>query len=79
MPTAAVVPDTNEIFFIGGGQIYQQSIKFADRVYLTLVEGDYVADTYFPNYNEFNKVISREKGSNNGYKFEYLVLEKTNQ
>lgn len=67
---------SKEIFFIGGGQIYQQAIKFADRLYLTLVEGKYQADTYFPDYSEFNKEISREKSNDNGYKFEYIILEK---
>lgn len=65
-----------EIFCIGGGQIYKQAIEFADRLYLTLVDGDYKADTFFPDYSEFKKVISSEVAQDNGYSFEYCVFEK---
>jgi len=65
-----------EIFFIGGGQIYQQAIKFADRLYLTLVDGEYNADTYFPDYSKFKKVISSEVAKDNGYTLEYVIVEK---
>lgn len=65
-----------EIFFIGGGQIYQQAIIFADRLYLTLVEGNYQADTFFPDYSEFNKEISSTMSNDNGYELEYVILEK---
>jgi len=38
-----------EIFVIGGGQIYKQALPFADRLYLTFVHASYPnADTYFP-------------------------------
>lgn len=37
--------------FIGGGQtIYEQFLPKADRLELTLVEGDYEGDTYFPAF-----------------------------
>ena len=37
--------------FIGGGEaVYEQFLPRADRLELTLVEGDYDGDTYFPEY-----------------------------
>jgi len=37
--------------FIGGGEaVYEQFLPRADRLELTLVEGDYEGDTYFPKY-----------------------------
>jgi len=68
--------DSEEIFFIGGGQIYAQAIKFADKLYLTLVEGDYDADTFFPDYSEFKKVIFEEPHESAGHKYRFLELEK---
>src|SRR4030042_5157517 len=65
-----------EIFIIGGGQIYEQAIKFADKLYLTLVEGEYEADTFFPDYSEFKKVVSEEPHESSGYKYKFLELEK---
>lgn len=73
---AAIVQNTGEIFFIGGGQIFEQAIEFVDRLYLTLVEGSYKADVFFPDYSKFKKIISREKAQDERYKFEYIVLEK---
>ena len=38
-----------EIFIIGGGQIYKQALPFVDKLYLTFVHKSYPeADTYFP-------------------------------
>lgn len=37
-----------EVFIIGGGQIYKQAMPFADKLYITYVEADYDGDTFFP-------------------------------
>ncbi len=37
-----------EVFIIGGGEIYQQALPLAQRVYLTRVHAAPVADTFFP-------------------------------
>lgn len=66
----------DEVFVIGGGQIYQEAIKMADRLYLTVVEGSPEADTFFPDYSKFTKVISEKSGESEGYKYKFLVLEK---
>jgi len=68
--------DKNEVFIIGGGQIYKQAIKFADKLYLTIVEGNFKADTYFPDYSEFKKVVKEEKKESEGYKYRFLELER---
>lgn len=66
--------DQEEIFVIGGGQIYLQAIDFADKLYLTVVDGTFDADTYFPDYTGFNKVAFKQKGQENGYNFTFLEL-----
>jgi len=68
--------ENREIFIIGGGQIYEQAIKFADKLYLTLVEGEYEADTFFPDYSEFKRVILEESCESAGYKYKFLELER---
>lgn len=37
-----------EIMIVGGAQIYTQFLPIADRVYLTVVPGEYQGDAYFP-------------------------------
>ncbi len=44
-------PD-EEVFIIGGAQIYEQALPLADRFYLTRVLHDYEGDTRFPAWNE---------------------------
>ncbi|GAA4031349.1 dihydrofolate reductase [Flavobacterium cheonhonense] len=41
-------PKTEEVFIIGGGEIYRQSIAVADKLDLTKVHATFEADTYFP-------------------------------
>jgi dihydrofolate reductase len=41
-------PKTEEVFIIGGGEIYRQSIAVADKLDLTIVHASFEADTHFP-------------------------------
>lgn len=68
--------EAEEIFICGGASIYKQFISLADRLYLTLVEGDYDADTFFPEYPEFTKEMEREEKNNGKYAFTFVTLEK---
>jgi len=69
-------PGAEEIFVIGGGQIYEQSLPFVERLYLTLIEGEFEGDTFFPIYEEFKTIKYEEVLQNENYKFKFLVLEK---
>ena len=42
----------SEVFIIGGGEIYQQSMSIADRIYLTIVHENFNGDTYFPEIGD---------------------------
>lgn len=68
--------DEKEIFIIGGGQIYEQAIKFADKLYLTVVKGNFEADTFFPDYSRFTKVVHKKPGQYKQYKYTFFELEK---
>ena len=48
----ALFPAEEEIFIIGGAQIYALALEVADRIYLTRVEHDYEGDTSFPKWDE---------------------------
>jgi dihydrofolate reductase len=37
-----------EVFFIGGGEIFKQSIGVANKIYLTIIHVDADADVFFP-------------------------------
>jgi len=69
--------DDTEVFFIGGASIYAQSIKYADKLHLTLIDAVYPADTFFPDYSGFKNIISESTTQEHaGLKFKYLELTK---
>ncbi|MBI3385913.1 dihydrofolate reductase [Candidatus Gottesmanbacteria bacterium] len=73
---AGRVPGHGEIFVIGGGQIYAQAIDKVDRLYLTVVNAEALgADTYFPDYSRFSKVIEQTPREENGIRYSFLTLE----
>lgn len=68
--------EKEEIFICGGGSIYAQTIDLADKLYLTVVKGDFEADTFFPEYSEFKKIVSERKSSDENFEYTFLELEK---
>jgi dihydrofolate reductase len=70
--------DSEEIFVIGGGSIYTQVIDLADKLYLTIVD-DVIedADTFFPEYEQFNKIIKEEHFETDKFKYSFIELVKS--
>lgn len=66
--------EQDEIFVIGGGQIYEQAMPLADKLYLTIVDADFEADTFFPDYSEFKKVVSKRQSKDLHYRYTFLEL-----
>ena len=61
-----------EIFIIGGGEIYKQSIEIANRIYLTKVHTEIDGDAFFPDLNNDWKMISnRDFKSDEKNKFDH--------
>lgn len=46
----AAASNAERVFIGGGATIYEQFLERADRLELTLVEGEYEGDTFFPPY-----------------------------
>lgn len=73
-------PESEEIFIIGGGEIYRQTIDTADRIYLTHVHNKYEGDTVFPEIDAQSwKIVSREfheRGEKYEYPFEFINFER---
>lgn len=73
---ATLAQGNDECFVIGGGQIYEQAIGLVDKLYLTIVNGDFNADTFFPNYSDFKKVVFEKEGESDTIKYNFIELEK---
>lgn len=77
-----ICPKNEEVFIIGGGEIYKQSIGIADKVELTRVHTTVEADTFFPEINPENwKVVFEEfhpKDEKHAFDFTFLTYIKGN-
>ena len=66
----------DEVFIMGGGSIYEQFLPKADRLYLTRLDKEFEADTFFPyiNFDEWNlvdlEVIDDDPQVDYSYRFE---------
>lgn len=57
-----LLKDNEDIFVIGGGEIYRQAMSTADKLYLTKVYQSPEGDTFFPdlNHDEWKEVSKEE-------------------
>ena len=78
--TLAVQTDAKEIFIIGGAEIFRSAWSSADRIYLTLVHGNFDGDAFFPEMKPAEwKLISnrdREADEKNIYNHSFQVWER---
>jgi dihydrofolate reductase len=66
----------DEIFVIGGGGIFRQTIGTADKLYLTIIHQAIAGDTFFPDYSAFTRTVFEEAHEENGYHYTFLGLER---
>lgn len=58
----AAYPEDEEVFVIGGGQVYAEAMPRADRFYLTRVLHAYEGDTCFPAWNRADwRLVASER------------------
>lgn len=73
--------DESEVFVIGGAEIYKQSMKFADRLYITHVNAeDKKADAFFPEiipivWNEISHE-EHKKDDRNPFSYTFSTYER---
>ncbi len=65
-----------EVFVIGGGEIYKQTLPYADKLCLTVVEGSAEGDVFFPDWkDDFTKEVSREDRFDDKTELKYTWLD----
>lgn len=66
-----------EIFVIGGGEIFVQSLPYANRIYLTLVHTSTTADVFFPaiSPDEWIEDVSNFHPAGGGDDFDHTFIE----
>jgi dihydrofolate reductase len=75
----ADIPGGEEIFVIGGGEIYKQSLPLAQKLYITQIDQDYLGDAFFPAFEaaDFREISRETHESREGVPaFEFIVLDR---
>ena len=69
-----------DIYIIGGGNIYKQAMEFADVLYITEVHHEFEGDTYFPEIDEeIWEEVDREnfmKDEKHTYAYSYVTYKR---
>jgi dihydrofolate reductase len=74
---AAQQPGAEEVFIIGGGQVYAEALPRAQRLYLTKVHDAAEGDAYFPAFKEEDWApIGRAGAQHDGLRLEFLTLQR---
>lgn len=69
-----------EVFIIGGGEIYKELLPKVNKIYLTKLNKAYEGDTYFPKINPFEwrelERIDVLENDSNPTSFSFVTLER---
>lgn len=77
IPAYIAALDT-DLWVIGGGQIFAQTLEAADELYLTRVEGDFDCDVLFPPFEHlFRRVQVGKPQQENGITFRFEIWRRT--
>ncbi|HMR66677.1 MAG TPA: dihydrofolate reductase [Anaerolineae bacterium] len=76
----ALAADDDQIFVVGGAEIYRQALPQADRIYLTIIHQDFEGDTLL---FDLDKTVWRETSrvahlpdEKNPYPYSFVELER---
>ena len=68
----------DEVFVIGGAEIYKQFLPYVQKIYLTQIDETFEGDTYWPeiNYDEFKAEYKSEQltDEKNGLTYTFIDL-----
>ena len=71
---------TEEIFIIGGSEIFKQAWSVADRLYITRVHAEVDGDSFFPEINpqEWNLTSKKElqKDEKNAFDYDFEIWDR---
>lgn len=62
-----------EVFVIGGGEIYKQIMDKTDKIYLTLIHQEFAGDTYYPEIDEKVFTLTNRRDVESPVPFSFLT------
>lgn len=71
---------SEEVFVIGGAEIFKEVLPHADKLYLTMIHHQFEGDTFFPVFDiDKWELETRENGlknEKNPYDYEFLIYKR---
>ncbi len=69
-----------EVFILGGGEIYKKTLPFADKLYITEIYHSFDGDTFFPEIDisqwQENKRIPYKADEENPHDFDFVIYDR---
>lgn len=76
----ALAPKNEEVFVIGGAEIYRQALPYCYKIYLTLVHHDFEGDTSFPEVDfsewELMSDVKHPADEKNAFDYSFRVYKR---
>lgn len=68
----------DEVFIIGGAELYKEGLKIAQQLYITEVDLQVQGDAFFPAFEpkDWQETAREKHVSEKGFAFSYLVLKR---
>ncbi|MCC8410009.1 dihydrofolate reductase [Mucilaginibacter sp. UR6-1] len=72
----ALCAGEDEVFIVGGAEIYKLAMPLTDKIYLTIVHHDFEGDTYFPeiDYSQWNETARTDYEADDKHAYAYSIL-----
>lgn len=64
---------SDEVFVIGGSEIFQQMMPFADRIYLSLLKEEFPGDAFFPTIEQSQWQVVESEAFD---RFDFIVYDR---
>ena len=63
----------DEVFIVGGGEIYKQTMNIVDRIYLTVIDQEFEGDAKYPEFSEKDFLLTEENPRPGPPPFKFLT------
>ncbi len=75
----SICSKNEEIYVIGGGEIYNQTIDIADNIYLTYIDKEFSGDTKFPKISDKFVRCLKQDFHENGLTYSFINYVRLNK
>ena len=65
-----------EVFIIGGGEIFELCLPIVDKMYITVIEKEFSGDSYFPKWSESEFALVSKTDRQDPIPFSFRVYQR---